>query len=51
MRSTAPDATDRPYALNHVVPTLDPEAFELTLELAPRVVSFALDDAGGALGW
>jgi enoyl-[acyl-carrier protein] reductase II len=40
------DATDRPYALNHVVPTLDPEAFELTLELAPRVVSFALDDAG-----
>src|SRR2546423_12741430 len=40
------DATDRPFALNHVVPDLDPVGFELTLELAPAVVSFALDDAG-----
>jgi enoyl-[acyl-carrier protein] reductase II len=40
------DTTDRPYDLNHVVPALDPEGFELTLELAPRVVSFGLDDAG-----
>jgi len=40
------DATDRPFAVNHVVPDLDPAAFELTLEIAPAVVSFALDDAG-----
>jgi enoyl-[acyl-carrier protein] reductase II len=40
------DVTDRPFALNHVVPDLDPVGFELTLELAPAVVSFALDDAG-----
>jgi enoyl-[acyl-carrier protein] reductase II len=40
------DATDRPVALNHVVPDLDPVGFELTLEFAPTVVSFALDDAG-----
>jgi nitronate monooxygenase/enoyl-[acyl-carrier protein] reductase II len=39
-------ATDRPFALNHVVPDLDPAAFELTLQIAPAVVSFALDDAG-----
>ncbi|MET0938882.1 MAG: nitronate monooxygenase family protein [Gaiellaceae bacterium] len=38
--------TDRPFALNHVVPDLDDAAFELTLEAAPAVVSFALDDAG-----
>jgi enoyl-[acyl-carrier protein] reductase II len=43
------DATDRPYALNHVVPELDPAGFELTLDLAPRVVSFALDDAGALM--
>ncbi len=39
-------ATDRPYAINHVVPDLDPAGFELTLEVAPAVASFALDDAG-----
>ncbi|HTK14901.1 MAG TPA: nitronate monooxygenase [Acidimicrobiia bacterium] len=38
-------ATDRPFAVNHVVPDLDPSGFELTLEVAPAVVSFALDDA------
>jgi nitronate monooxygenase/enoyl-[acyl-carrier protein] reductase II len=43
-------ATGRPFALNHVVPDLDPVAFELTLELAPAVVSFALDDAGELMG-
>ena len=40
------DATDRPFAVNHVVPDVDPAAFAVTLEVAPAVVSFALDDAG-----
>jgi enoyl-[acyl-carrier protein] reductase II len=40
------DATSRPFAVNHVVPALDAEAFAITLEFAPAVVSFALDDAG-----
>ena len=40
------DATDRPFAVNHVVPDLDVGGFDLTLEFAPAVVSFALDDAG-----
>ena len=39
-------ATDRPFAVNHVVPDLDPAAFEITLEARPALVSFALDDAG-----
>jgi enoyl-[acyl-carrier protein] reductase II len=40
------DATDRPFAVNHIVPDLDPAGFAVTLDLAPAVVSFALDDAG-----
>ena len=40
------DLTDRPFAVNHVVPDLDEEAFAATLEWRPTVVSFALDDAG-----
>jgi NAD(P)H-dependent flavin oxidoreductase YrpB (nitropropane dioxygenase family) len=40
------DLTDRPFAVNHVVPDLNPEAFAATLEHAPAVVSFALDQAG-----
>ena len=40
------ESTDRPLALNHVVPDLDEEAFELTLRAAPAVMAFALDDAG-----
>lgn len=39
-------ATGRAFAVNHVVPDLDPEGFELTLDHGPAVVSFALDDAG-----
>jgi len=39
-------STDRPIALNHVVPDLNEEAFELTLQAAPAVMAFALDDAG-----
>ena len=38
--------TDRPFAVNHVVPDLDADAFAATLDHAPAVVSFALDDAG-----
>ncbi len=40
------ELTDRPFAVNHVVPDLDADAFEATLEHSPAVVSFALDDAG-----
>jgi nitronate monooxygenase/enoyl-[acyl-carrier protein] reductase II len=40
------DLTGRPFAVNHVVPDLDAEAFAATLERPPTVVSFALDDAG-----
>jgi enoyl-[acyl-carrier protein] reductase II len=43
------DATDRPFAVNHVVVDLDPAGFALTLELAPTIVSFALDDAGSLM--
>jgi nitronate monooxygenase/enoyl-[acyl-carrier protein] reductase II len=38
--------TDHPFAVNHVVPDLDADAFAATLEVAPAVISFALDDAG-----
>jgi len=40
------DLTERPFAVNHVVPDLNADAFAATLERAPAVVSFALDDAG-----
>jgi enoyl-[acyl-carrier protein] reductase II len=40
------DLTEHPYAVNHVVPDLDADGFAATLEHAPAVISFALDDAG-----
>ena len=40
------ERTDRPFALNHVVPALVEEAFELCLAARPAVMAFALDDAG-----
>src|SRR4029453_1866899 len=40
------DLTERPFAVNHVVPALDVDAFAAPLEYAPAVVAFALDDAG-----
>ena len=40
------DLTDRPFAVNHVVPDLNADAFAATLERAPAVVSFALDEVG-----
>jgi enoyl-[acyl-carrier protein] reductase II len=41
------EMTRRPFAVNHVVPLLDEEAFEATLEAQPAVVSFALGEPGG----
>jgi enoyl-[acyl-carrier protein] reductase II len=43
------DLTDRPFAVNHVIPDLNADAFAATLERVPAVVSFALDDAGADL--
>lgn len=40
------ELTDHPFAVNHVVPLLDEEAFEATLEARPAVVSMALGDPG-----
>ena len=40
------DLTQRPYALNHTIPTLDEEAFQLSLDAKPRLMSFALADPG-----
>ena len=38
--------TARPFVVNHVVPLLDEEAFEATLEARPAAVSFALGSPG-----
>jgi enoyl-[acyl-carrier protein] reductase II len=40
------ELTDRPFVVNHVVPVLDENAFEATLESPPAAVSFALGDPG-----
>jgi enoyl-[acyl-carrier protein] reductase II len=40
------ELTDRPFVVNHVVPRLNEEAFEVTLEARPAAVSFALGDPG-----
>jgi enoyl-[acyl-carrier protein] reductase II len=40
------EMTKRPFAVNHVVPLLDEEAFEATLEAKPAVISLALGDPG-----
>jgi enoyl-[acyl-carrier protein] reductase II len=40
------ELTSRPFAVNHVVPLLDEEAFEFTLEAKPAVISLALGDPG-----
>jgi enoyl-[acyl-carrier protein] reductase II len=40
------ELTERPFAVNHVVPLLDEDAFEATLEAQPAVVSLALGDPG-----
>jgi enoyl-[acyl-carrier protein] reductase II len=40
------ELTARPFAVNHVVPLLDDDAFAATLEARPAAVSFALGDPG-----
>src|SRR5437867_10782679 len=40
------ERSDRPFAVNHVVPSLDEESFAMTLEARPKVVSMALGDPG-----
>jgi enoyl-[acyl-carrier protein] reductase II len=41
------ELTDRPFVVNHVVPRLDEDAFEVTLAARPAGISFALGDPGG----
>ncbi len=43
------EMTQLPFAVNHVVPLLDEEAFEATLEAKPAVISLALGDPAGLL--
>lgn len=40
------ERTTRPFAINHVVPALDEDAFAYTLAARPPVIAFALGDAG-----
>ena len=40
------EVTNRHYAVNHIPPTLDREAFQYTLDARPAVISFALGDPG-----
>jgi enoyl-[acyl-carrier protein] reductase II len=40
------ELTARPFVVNHVLPQLDEQAFEATLEDPPAAVSFALGDPG-----
>ncbi len=41
-----PALTDRPFAVNHVIPALDEEAFALGLAARPKLVSLALAEPG-----
>lgn len=43
---TVKGLTNRHYAISHIPPALDPEAFRHTLAARPRVISFALGDPG-----
>ncbi len=40
------ELTDKPFAVNYVVPDINEESFQLTLEARPAVISFALGDPG-----
>ena len=40
------DRTERPFAVNHVVPALDEAGFAVTLAARPAVISLALGDPG-----
>jgi enoyl-[acyl-carrier protein] reductase II len=43
---TVRELTNRHFAVNHIPPTLDEEAFRHTLAARPAVISFALGDPG-----
>ena len=38
------ELTDKPFAVNYVVPDINEESFQLTLEAKPAIISFALGD-------
>jgi nitronate monooxygenase/enoyl-[acyl-carrier protein] reductase II len=40
------ERTERPFAVNHIMTTFDPEAWDVTLAARPPVISFALGDPG-----
>jgi nitronate monooxygenase/enoyl-[acyl-carrier protein] reductase II len=40
------ERTNRPFAMNHLVPELDETTFAMTLATKPHVISFALGDPG-----
>lgn len=40
------ELTDKPFAVNHVVPEISEDNLQLTLQAKPAVISFALDDPG-----
>jgi enoyl-[acyl-carrier protein] reductase II len=40
------ELSDRPFVVNHVVSSLDEDAFQATLDARPAAVSFALGDPG-----
>lgn len=40
------ELTDRPFAVNHLVPVLDAGAFALSVQTRPRIISLALGDPG-----
>jgi enoyl-[acyl-carrier protein] reductase II len=44
------ELTDKPFAVNHTARPFNEEAFALTLEARPKVVSFALGDPGDLVG-
>jgi enoyl-[acyl-carrier protein] reductase II len=44
------DLTSRPFALNHAVTMLDEEAFRISLEAHPKLISFALAEPAEYVG-
>jgi NAD(P)H-dependent flavin oxidoreductase YrpB (nitropropane dioxygenase family) len=44
------ELTDRPFAVNHTVRFLNKEAFALTLEAKPALISLAIDSPGELVG-
>ena len=44
--SQVKEMTDRPFAVNHTMPSLNEQALEFTLEAKPKLVSFAMASPG-----